>query len=400
MRWIVTLALLAAAAWFAYTRGAHLAQAPSPAPPGHVLGPDGGAIAAEDVPEEPERLVELAPPLRPGETIEIELIEPPVLRYADPTAGEADAVYSDIIDGLGRADLVYDPGLGRAARELAYQHSVLSGLVPPPVVNFLLRSSGAVDRTVTQGYTATGGDDLSAVSKRLEGMLADSRRGVLHRVGVGEAYIPGAKRPRYIAILVSQRQIDINPVPRRADPGTTWVLTGMLPRGWENASGIALYPDGLMETIKASQSGRRFTLRVPTGKTTGMLEVSVGAVGPMGPSPLVQLPVFIGVDPPTTYTAHAAADESDISGRRAAEALAFRLLNADRARFGLPALIRDSELDGVALDHSLDMRDNNFFGHWSENSGTPGDRLAAVGYRAVTHGENVASSATIHSAEE
>ncbi|MFT5433198.1 MAG: hypothetical protein ACI9OJ_003903, partial [Myxococcota bacterium] len=42
----------------------------------------------------------------------------------------------------------------------------------------------------------------------------------------------------------------------------------------------------------------------------------------------------------------------------------------------------------------------NFFGHWSENSGTPGDRLAAVGYRAVTHGENVASSATIHSAEE
>ena len=108
----------------------------------------------------------------------------------------------------------------------------------------------------------------------------------------------------------------------------------------------------------------------------------------------------VGVDVPQTYQAYLLPDESHIQQPSAAEALAFELLNADRRRFGLGLLVRDAELDAVARGHSMDMRDNSFFGHYSDESGTPSDRLAAAGYRVGLHAENVASGQSLHGAQE
>jgi hypothetical protein len=46
------------------------------------------------------------------------------------------------------------------------------------------------------------------------------------------------------------------------------------------------------------------------------------------------------------------------------------------------------------------MRDYEYFGHWSDNSGSPGDRLAEASIKAVSFAENVAFGGTIHGAEE
>ncbi|MFT7622909.1 MAG: hypothetical protein ACI9WU_002084 [Myxococcota bacterium] len=343
---------------------------------------------------------EITPATPPGEAVIVELTEAPATRYNAPEFTEADQVYADIVAQLERGNVVYDASLGRAARELAYQHSVIGGLVPQDIVNFLLRGSGAVDRTVVQGYTATGGDDLSAVGKRLENLLGSRAGAEIQRVGIGEAYIPGAARPRYIAMLVSKRQIDVSPAPRTVQLNSTWQLTGTLPIGWEKPSALVLYPDDRMEAIEMQVVGRRFTLSVPSGDTSGFMDVSVSATGAFGPSPLMQLPVAIGVPLPTSYRGYTAADETDITTPEAAEELAFELLNADRQRFGIPLLVRDRELDAVARAHGLDMRDNQFFGHYSDETGTPGDRLAAAAYRVALHGENVASGRSIHGAEE
>lgn len=357
---------------------------------------DAGGPSVPDAHALPPR--EIAPTTPPGEPVLIELTEGAAARYADARPTEADEVYAAVVEELGRPEVVYDPGLGRAARELAYQHSVIGGLVPQDIVDFLLRAAGAVDRSVVQGYTATGGDDLTAVRKRLNGLLGPKRDAIL-RVGVGEAWIVGAKRPRYIAILISRRQIDVGPAPRRVELGAQWVLNGTLPAGYEEPSALVLRPEGHMEPVEVNTSGRRFSVIVDAGRTSGTIQVSVSATGPHGPGPLLQLPVVVGVDLPEVFESYTAPDESGLSSPVEAEKKAFALLNADRARYGIAALRRDSRLDEVARAHSLDMRDNGFFGHYSVETGTPSDRLAAAAYKVALHGENVASGPSIAGAE-
>lgn len=351
-------------------------------------------------PEDAFVVRELVPARPPGEPVLVELVEPPAARYAAPARTEADAVYADVVDSLGRVDLRYDANLGQAARELALQHSLIGGLLPQDIVDFLLRSAGSVDRSVIQGYTRTSGDDMSAVRDRLSKLLGPTPSAArLRRVGIGEAYVPGARQPRYIAIIVSDRAIDVQPAPRAASPGTVWTLTGTLPSAYEAPTGLVLRPSGAMDVIEVASAGRRFTLSLPVGDEPGLIDVSLSADGPFGPKPLLQVPVYVGLEPPDRYEAFMSPDESALTTTAAAEARAFELLNDDRVRFGLEPLTRDPELDEVARAHSLDMRDNGFFGHYSYETGAPGDRLAAAGYRAATHAENVASGPSIYGAE-
>ena len=392
----LTFGLLAAAAWVSWEvgrghRGAGVGSGPSPTP----------SPAAALAPEAPEIHRELLPAHRSGERVVVDLVEPPAARYGGTEMTEADRVYAREVAAAGRPEALYDAALGHAARELAYQHSLLGTLLPQDIVDFLMVSAGAIDRSVTQGFTATGGDDMDAVRARLQGLLDGiAPDGHVVRVGIGEAYVPGATRPRYIAILVSRRRVEISPAARRIHPGGTWVLSGTLPLGYEQPSALVLRPSGLLESLDIRSAGRRFSLRVPAGDEVGTLQVSVGATGPYGPGPLLQLPVEVGQDPPKTFQTVMPPDESGIASVQHGEALAWRLLNQDRERFGLPALPRDPELDAVARAHCVDMREHHWFGHHSEETGGPGDRLAAAGYRAATYAENVAQGGSIHGAEE
>ena len=346
------------------------------------------------VPEE----VEPAPAVRPGEPLLVELTEEPAERYGAQAQNESDRAYAATIEALGRPEVIYDAALGHAARELAYEHSLLGGLVPQDIVDFLVHSAGAIDRSVTQGYTATGGEGMEAVSERLLQMLGPPPGSGTVRVGVGEAFVPGAQRPRYIAVLLSRREVEISSVPRRVPPGTLWVLSGILPPGYESPTALVLRGERIEEVPVTSQ-GRRFTVDVAVGERPATLAVSVGATGPFGPTPLLQLPIEVGRPLPSTFETRVAEDESAIRTPDAGEALALGLLDADRRRYHLPDLVRDEALDAIARAHSVDMRDHGFFGHVSPDTGGPSDRLAAAGYRASTYAENVASGGSLHGAE-
>jgi uncharacterized protein YkwD len=369
--------------------------------PGVEGTPDSTARAAASPQDSQEPLPELIPARPPGTEIRVELLEEPALRYEAAQPTETDAHYAKVVESLGRPNLVYDAGLGRAAGELAYQHSVLGGLVPSDVVDFLLRSAGAVDRTVMQGYTRTSGDDMTAVRERLIQLIGASGgdRG-LRRIGIGEAYVPGAAAPRYIAILLSERQVEVSPVARRVQPGVSWVLSGVLPSGYRDARALVLRDDGRLESIPVAHETRRFSLRVPTDASERGFEISLMAEGPHGSTPLLQLPVSVGAEPPRVLDTHLPPDESAVTNSRIAEVRAFQLLNLDRTRFGLEPLERDLVLDRVAREHSQDMRQNRFFGHFSMESGSPGDRLALAAYRAATYGENVARGGSIYGAQK
>jgi uncharacterized protein YkwD len=336
----------------------------------------------------------------PGSSVVVELVEPPAQKYAAASMTESDLAYQAVVRGLDRRDVVYDANLGAAARELAVQHSLLGGLVPQHIVDFLLRSAGAIDRSVVQAYTATAGDGMDAVEERIGSLLSShTEKNPVTRVGIGEAYIPGAKRSRHIAILLSFREVEISPALRSVPVGARWTLTGVLPPNFEDASALIHRPNGVLETVPLTTEGRRFALSVEAGDEEGTLQVSVGGEGPHGHTPLLQVPVAVGRGVPRVLVSALLPDETDISESDEAEDLAMDVLNVDRKRYGLSLLLRDTRLDQVARRHSVDMRDHSFFGHYSVESGTPADRLSSAAYRTAHSAENVAKGGSIHGAQ-
>ena len=81
--------------------------------------------------------------------------------------------------------------------------------------------------------------------------------------------------------------------------------------------------------------------------------------------------------------------ETDTSVR-AYEREVIRLVNAERAKYGLSALTEDWELSRVARYKSQDMHDNRYFAHNSPTYGTPFQMIRAFGLSYRAAGENIA----------
>jgi uncharacterized YkwD family protein len=66
------------------------------------------------------------------------------------------------------------------------------------------------------------------------------------------------------------------------------------------------------------------------------------------------------------------------------------LTNAERAKYGLPALKVDTALSNVARTKSQDMLNKNYFSHTSPTYGSPFDMMKQFGISYRTAGENIA----------
>ena len=66
------------------------------------------------------------------------------------------------------------------------------------------------------------------------------------------------------------------------------------------------------------------------------------------------------------------------------------LTNQERAKSGLPALMADTQLSGVAQKKCLDMQQNNYFSHTSPTYGSPFDMMRDFGVTYDAAGENIA----------
>ena len=65
------------------------------------------------------------------------------------------------------------------------------------------------------------------------------------------------------------------------------------------------------------------------------------------------------------------------------------LLNAERAREGLPPLARDARLDDAAQAHAEDMGRRRFYAHDNPSGLSPDRRMRAAGYDGSATGENI-----------
>jgi uncharacterized protein YkwD len=76
------------------------------------------------------------------------------------------------------------------------------------------------------------------------------------------------------------------------------------------------------------------------------------------------------------------------------------LVNGERARAGLQALVADERLRQVARAHSLEMFQLDYFSHTSPTAGSPFDRMHAAGIQFLVAGENLAYAPNVEIAHQ
>lgn len=345
-----------------------------------------------------------------GEYIEVDLLGAPASYYSDedvpPTGNEAAyrALLAEVARATGRP-AQYDSALGRAAREVAYYTGVHGHAPPEAALTFLLHASGASESSAAQFFTHSTSDELDVVRDTLlRALSGDSGpRGVGPlRIGIGEVSTPDSTYTRHVSVLATRRAYSMYRTARTAAFGRDWVLSGRLPSGYRDATASVLYPDGRVQTVDIEPSGRDFTVTVPAGDDSGTVHVSVDGVDERGPGKLLQLSFVVGAEgdpPPAEARIFVPERDAEFASLTEAEAHAVDLLGSDRARFALPLLTPDPALTAIARAHSEDMRDGGYFGHLSPTTGLVADRLAAAGYRATMHAENLARNDSLAEAQ-
>lgn len=71
-----------------------------------------------------------------------------------------------------------------------------------------------------------------------------------------------------------------------------------------------------------------------------------------------------------------------------------QLVNAERAKNGLPPMKHRADLQNVAQKKAMDMINSNYFSHTSPNYGSPFDMMKTFGISYQSAGENIAKGQT------
>lgn len=133
---------------------------------------------------------------------------------------------------------------------------------------------------------------------------------------------------------------------------------------------------------------------VKSGKTLCVVQLAAGkkvadnAAAPPPLAPPQQTP------PQSTPGAPAAAALTPDEQRMV------ELVNAERARYGLPALKTNPQLVQLARLKAKDMVENNYFSHTSPTYGSPFEMMRAFGVTYSFAGENLAGASTVEAAHQ
>jgi uncharacterized protein YkwD len=194
------------------------------------------------------------------------------------------------------------------------------------------------------------------------------------------------------AVVFGSAELDYEPIPRAFDPGQTVTLKGRVGPRFSFCRAFFTKPDGTVEEKRMPD--RSFTVTFPL-EVAGRYRLEIMGDGPTGPVVVTNLPLFVGVaEPPLQVSAASTVDPEQ------AEARVLVLLNEARRAAGLDVLAPDTELREIALAHSEDMIDNEFFSHVSPSTGSPEDRARRSGVLVSQFGENIALAPTPEAVHE
>jgi uncharacterized protein YkwD len=322
--------------------------------------------------------------------------ESPALPWAQatysPQPGSAFEPELDaLLAGCGRGDVA----LHEVAEWVATAHQ--GGGAPPSLdeVTFHLRRRGSpyvMPRLWTATMSGVPEDELVELvtdwgtGKRALGEL---------RCGVGVSI--GDDGAQTVSVLQVDVLAELRPLPTSAEPGARVDLAAVLLVPATAASVVLLPPDGAPRTLAVEIEGgvARARFSVPT-EGTWLAQVMATMEG--GPRPVAAALVAVGQAPPSAVDGRPVPGEDASSPDAPPSDALFAMLNGARAKQGLPALRRSSQLDRVAAEHSKAMRAAGRIGH-DTGRGDPARRVEMAGLSPKATGENVAmaqSAARLH----
>jgi uncharacterized YkwD family protein len=145
---------------------------------------------------------------------------------------------------------------------------------------------------------------------------------------------------------------------------------------------IKVFLFALIFTIVAAGQADAASYRVRSGDNLWRIAFNTGSSVP----DLIAYNPSIKANPGRLYVGQVLAiPEGGPEARQVA-----KLVNAERAKAGLPALKLNWELSRVALHKAQDMAIYNYMSHTSRIYGSPFDMMKNYGIRYTTAGENIA----------
>ena len=192
---------------------------------------------------------------------------------------------------------------------------------------------------------------------------------------------------RSAAVVFGAVEISAEPIARHFAPNDALTLHGEVGPRYSSAHVYLTKADGSVEErrMPTRKVDASFSLATP-----GKYKLEVMGDGSTGPVIVYNVPLFVGVDEQELPQASSGHVTSPAEG----EVRMLELLNQARKAAGVSALRNDDELHDIALAHSKDMAEHNFFGHVSPTTGTTEDRARRSGVVVASYGENVAEAET------
>ena len=158
------------------------------------------------------------------------------------------------------------------------------------------------------------------------------------------------------------------PGPAPARPGPVEETSGSTPAGTPAATPSAL-PSVTLSPIPSAVPAAT-SPKPAVQQLTGTIPANTGPA---------QLPEYGPTPPPGLPPGPAQGDPYTLSSDELAAEI-HGLVNQQRVAGGLPALASDTELAAIALGHSQDMADNNYFSHVDPRGMDPTARGEAAGF--------------------
>jgi uncharacterized protein YkwD len=189
---------------------------------------------------------------------------------------------------------------------------------------------------------------------------------------------------RTAVVMLGAVEISLEPVARHVALGGSLTLRGEVASRFGFAHIYITKPDGSVEQRRTPT--RKLEAAIAFA-TPGKYNVEVMGDGPSGPVIVFNVPVYVGVEEEQFHSS-----AGHVTDPAQAEARMLELLNDARKAAGFNALLVDEELRAIALAHSTDMAEHNFFGHVSPTTGTTEDRGHRAGVVVAALGENIAQA--------
>lgn len=353
------------------------------------------------------------------ETLEWTLSRSPSPFYENQVSKNLDFVEDEAqrssYEWLKNQNFMVSQTLDLAAQEVALFYEKHQKLPPSRFLYFFLESYGATLWGVQQSIQLSEGgafDWQKSMSSFLQKYQSKSEKD-----WIGTAYLKIGDQ-HALVILTAAHKIELPATQKKVNLDENVLIKAKIPLEFQKPYMIVSKPDGSFFEIKVDELAQstqqlKMAQKNKNGQQIaieylfdlpGKWDIEIMGENTFGPQPLCQLSFYVQSSIPKKmigkiYEKEKIPSADDLQAIQKLEQKAMDLLNLDRSKFGLPALIWDPKLSMIATAHSEDMKQNHFFGHHSPQTGSLRDRLKNAQYRNISGGENIAYHQNLNEAQ-